>query len=92
MLCRENGSPIDPGWLSKQFRRRVAAEGLPPLTLHGLRHTHATIALQAGVHPKVISERLGHYSAAFTQDIYQHALEGLQGDAASRMTDLLFTQ
>lgn len=85
MFCREDSSPIDP-----VFARHVAELRLPELHFHGLRHTHATLGLKAGIHPKVMAERLRHHSAAFTQDIYVHALEGLQQEAASRMARLVF--
>jgi integrase len=60
------------------------------LSLHGLRHTHATIALRAGVHPKVVSERLGHASVAFTLDTYTDALPDMQETAASLVAALVF--
>ena len=53
----------DPDRFSELFRRRVAQLGLPPIRLHDLRHTRATLLLQAGVNPKVVSERLGHHAA-----------------------------
>ena len=52
---------------------------------HDLRHTHATLALRAGVSVKVVSERLGHTKASVTQDIYQHVIPGMQEDAAARI-------
>jgi integrase len=51
--------------------------------VHGLRHTHATIALRAGVHPKVVSERLGHASVSFTLDVYTDLLPDMQETAPS---------
>jgi integrase len=53
--------------------------------LHTLRHTHASDMLRANIHPKIVSERLGHASVAITLDVYSHAVPGLQEDAASRM-------
>jgi integrase len=55
---------------------------LPQIRFHDLRHTHATLALQAGVHPKVVGERLGHTTVAMTLDVYSHAIPALQQDAA----------
>jgi integrase len=57
--------------------------------LHDLRHTHATLALQAGVHPKVVSERLGHATVAMTLDSYSHLIPGLQQDAAATVASLV---
>jgi hypothetical protein len=58
---------------------------LPKIRLHDLRHTAATLALAAGVHPKVVQERLGHANIAITLDTYSHVVEGLQEDAAARV-------
>ena len=60
----------------------VTMVGLPKLTIHGLRHTHATILMEKGVSPKVVSERLGHASPAITMDIYSHVLPDMQEKAA----------
>ena len=71
------------------FERYVKDSKLPKLSLHGLRHTHATIALRAGVHPKVVSERLGHASVAFTLDVYTDSLPDMQETAASLIAALV---
>ena len=55
---------------------------MPRIRLHDLRHTHATLAMQAGVPIKVISERLGHESPAFTMKQYAHVLPTMQSEAA----------
>ena len=60
----------------------VTMVGLPKFTIHGLRHTHATILMEKGVSPKVVSERLGHASPAITMDIYSHGLPDMQEKAA----------
>lgn len=56
--------------------------------MHDLRHTHATLTLQAGVHPKVISGRLGHATVAMTLRLYSHAIPALQHHAAAAIADL----
>jgi integrase len=76
--------------VSRSFERALAAAKLPRIRLHDLRHTHATLALQAGVHAKVISERLGHASIAITLDTYSHAIPALQEDAATLIAGLVF--
>jgi integrase len=63
---------------------------LPKIRLHDLRHTHATLALQAGVHPKVVSERFGHATVAITLDTYSHAIPAMQEEAATRIAELVF--
>ena len=60
----------------------VTMVGLPKFTIHGLRHTRATILMEKGVSPKVVSERLGHASPAITMDIYSHVLPDMQEKAA----------
>ncbi len=53
--------------------------------LNDLRHTHATMLLRAGVHPKVVSERLGHSSISLTLDVYSHVMPGMQQEAAEKI-------
>lgn len=86
---REDGSWWNPGSLTSAFARAVKATGLPRIRLQDLRHTHATLLLAAGVNPKVVSERLGHSSVAFTLDTYAHVLPGMQPEAATRFLDLV---
>jgi integrase len=74
IFTREDGSPLHPDETSKQFNRLVASSGLPRIRLHDLRHGWATTALAAGVHPKIVAERLGHGSIQITLDTYSHVL------------------
>lgn len=90
VFCRENGTGIDPSWLSKAFPSRARAAGNPRIRLHDLRHTWATLALEAGVHPKIVSERLGHSTVAFTLDRYSHAIPALEKEAGERVAGLIF--
>lgn len=90
VFAREDGSPIHPDALTKAFDKEVERSGLPRIRLHDLRHTHASIALQAGVPVKVISERLGHESPAFTLRQYAHVMPGMQAEAASRVAQTVF--
>ncbi len=64
----------------------------PRIRFHDLRHTHATLALAAGVHPKIVSERLGHASIAITMDTYSHAIPTLDEDAARAVASLVFSE
>ncbi len=59
------------------------------MRFHDLRHAHATLMLQQGTHPKIVSERLGHSTIAITLDTYSHVLPGLQREAADAFDDLL---
>lgn len=82
VTCAEDGSPIHPQSFSQAFAKAVERAGLRKIRLHDLRHTHATIAVKAGVPVKVISERLGHESPAFTLKQYAHVVPGMQAEAA----------
>lgn len=70
-------------------RAVIGADNLPRLTLKGLRHTHATLLLELGVHPKVVQERLGHSNISTTMNIYSHVTPTMQRDAVSRLADML---
>lgn len=72
VFADEIGRPLEPSWVSATFARRARVAGLPRLTLHGLRHSFATVALEAGVDVLYVSELLGHSSPAVTQNVYQH--------------------
>lgn len=89
-FCDLDGRPLHPSQQSKRFDRLVRSSGLPRLRFHDLRHTHATLALQAGVHPKVVSERLGHADIGTTLNTYSHAIPAMQEEAAERIAALLF--
>jgi integrase len=69
----------------KHFKPILKWAGLPNLRFHDLRHIAATLALTVGVSPKVVSEELGHTSAAFTLDVYSHVLRHMQDDAAAKV-------
>jgi len=89
VFSRPDGSPLDPGVVTHTFTKVIAKAGLPRLRFHDLRHTHATLMLKAGVHPKIVQERLGHGSIAVTLDIYSHVVTGLQETAAQRFERML---
>jgi integrase len=89
VFCREDGTPLDPSTVSHAFARVLREAGLPPMPLHGLRHSHATLLLQAGTHPRVVMERLGHSSIRVTLDTYSHVVGGLQESAAQRFDDFV---
>lgn len=90
VFTNERGSMIHPDRVSKVFPRLIAELELPRIRLHDLRHTAATLALVAGVHPKVVQERLGHANIAITLDTYSHVVDGLHEDAAALVGDLIY--
>ena len=58
------------------------------MRFHDLRHSAATILMAAGVHPKVVQERLGHSTITMTMDIYSHVLPSMQQDVADKIDDM----
>ena len=80
---------MHPDKLTQTFDRLVRRAGLPVIRLHDLRHTHATLLIDAGVPVKVVSERLGHATAAFTIETYQHVLPSMQTRAVDAIAELM---
>ncbi|MDP9497889.1 MAG: tyrosine-type recombinase/integrase, partial [Actinomycetota bacterium] len=89
VFVREDGSPLNPSTIGQQLTVRARQAGLPHVRVHDLRHTYATLALEAGVHPKVVSERLGHASIGITLNLYSHVTEGMDRGAADLVAGLL---
>lgn len=89
VFTKPDGSWVHPDLFSQVFDRVVAKLEVPEITLHDLRHTHATILLMNGTPVKVVSERLGHASPAFTMSVYQHVLPGMQAEAAQLFAEIL---
>ena len=89
IFTRRDGQPRDPDSVSQRFARQVRLTGLPHIRFHDLRHTHATLALVAGINPKVGQERLGHASVNVTLDTYTHVLPPMHEAAASRVAALI---
>lgn len=89
VFADELGNFVHPDGFSKRFKRLQIAACVPVIRFHDLRHTHATMALQAGIHPRVVSERLGHSTVTMTLDTYSHVLPAMQEDAAERVASLL---
>ena len=84
-----DGSPVNPSNVRRSFDRLAAQAGLPRITPHGLRHSCASLLMQAGVPVKAISERLGHSSVNITLNVYAHLVEDMQHDAALAMSALI---
>ncbi len=89
LFARGDDSIILPNGYTRAFKRIAKKAGVPGASLHNLRHTHASLLLQIGVHFKVVSERLGHASIAITLDLYSHLVPGLQEGAAARFEEHL---
>ena len=90
LVCAKyDGQPRSPRNFTKEFTRLISRLDIPHITFHGLRHSHATQLLGAGIHPKIAQERLGHSTIATTMDLYSHVTESMQEDAAARIDDAL---
>ena len=86
----EDGSVLHPDKLSKRFDVWVRRSGLPRITFHGLRHTWATMAMEKGIHTKVVSDRLGHANISVTLDIYSKVRPAMDAEAAELVASDLF--
>lgn len=82
------GEPLRPNTITRAWVTLAARAGVKAIRLHDARHTHASIMLKQGVHPKIVQEQLGHSSIEITLDIYSHVMPGLQEAAAKRFDDL----
>jgi integrase len=89
VFTRPDGSGWHPQSLRHAFTWACKRGGVPVLRFHDLRHTAATLALEAGVHPKVVQERLGHASVQITLDTYSHVQESVGKEAADRIARYL---
>jgi len=77
-----DGKPWNPDTLTPAFADFICRSDLPRIRFHDLRHGHATLLLKHGIHPKIVSERLGHATVGLTLDTYSHVLPGMQEQAA----------
>jgi len=89
VFCQPDGSPLLPNTVTHAWIKLVRRNSLKPIRLHDARHTHASLMLKQGAHPKVVQERLGHAGIQITLDIYSHVAPGLQEAAAKRFDDIL---
>jgi len=85
VFCHPDGRPFDPSTVTHSFGKIVRSLGLK-VRFHDLRHSCASLMLREGVHPKIVSEMLGHSTIAITLDVYSHIMPGMQ-EAAARSLD-----
>ncbi len=91
LVCATStGGYIRPTYLRTVFKRTLEKSDVKKISFHGLRHTHATLLLKSGVHPKVVQERLGHRSIQTTLDTYSHVIPGIQKIAATSIQKSLY--
>lgn len=84
-----DGSIMRPDTLSTWFHEFIKRNDLPDISLHSLRHTHATLLIASGIPLKSVSARLGHSSVAITGDLYSHAIQSVDAMAAGVINDIL---
>ncbi len=89
VFCTNCGDYIIPDYADRELHKLLVAAGLPDIRFHDLRHSAATMLLVAGVHPKVVQERLGHSTIAMTMDTYSHVVPSMQQEAAKKIDDML---
>lgn len=87
----EIGTPLNPPNLTRHFKRILKNAKLrTSIRLYDLRHSTATLLLQGGVNPKVVSERLGHATIVLTLDVYSHVLPNMQKEATEQLETMIF--
>ena len=89
IFTTSTGKPISGRNVVRHFKSVIEKEGLPNIRFHDLRHFHATTLLTAGVHPKVVQERLGHSQISLTLDTYSSVVPTLQEQAAEQFEEIM---
>ena len=89
MFTREDGSALNPDWISRRFKELAKDAGLPVIKFHAARHTAASLMFDAEIDVKVVQEVLGHSTSVITRDIYTHVRRKRHQDAAERTVALL---
>ena len=89
VFCQIDGKPLLPDSITHAWMKLARRTGLRGIRLHDARHTHASLMLKQGIHPKIVQERLGHSSIQITLDTYSHVAPGLQQAAANRFDDIV---
>ncbi|MFI6325116.1 tyrosine-type recombinase/integrase [Nonomuraea sp. NPDC050556] len=90
LVCHPDGRPVHPDTITRRFNRLVDRAGVPRIRLHDVRHTYATVSLDAGVDPKILADRIGHASMSYTFDIYTHPTVGTDRESAEKIARLIF--
>lgn len=89
VFCHKDGTPLFPNSVSRAWDLLAKKCGIKPIRFHDARHSHATLLLKQGIHPKIVQERLGHSTISTTLDTYSHVAPGLQEAAAARFDQAL---
>ncbi len=89
IFCRLDGKPLRPNTVTHAWNVLAIRAGIKVIRLHDARHTHASLMLKAGTHPKIVQKRLGHSSIMMTLDTYSHVAPGLQEAAAEKFDSMV---
>jgi integrase len=89
VFSNPEGTPMRPNTITRAWTMLATRAGVKVIRLHDARHTHASLLLKQGVHPKIVQERLGHASIQITLDTYSHVAPGLQEAAANQFEKLI---
>jgi len=89
VFCTKRGTPFGSRNILTYFHAALKQAGLPKVSLHSLRHLHATLLLKAGLHPKIVQSRLGHSQISMTMDLYSHIMPGMDERATDEISKVL---
>lgn len=89
VFAMPDGNPLKVRSFQEHFEKLLYNAGMPRVRFHDLRHTYATLLLEAGEHPKVVQELLGHSQITMTLDTYSHVLPELKQAAAAKLSNIL---
>jgi hypothetical protein len=89
LMCYEDGRRLHPGTVTRRFNRLVDRAGVRRIRLHDIRHTYSTMSLDAGIDPKIVSDRVGHANMNVTFQVHAHRFTGRDRAAAQTIADLI---
>jgi integrase len=89
LACHPDGRPVHPETITTRFNRLVDRAGVRRIRLHDVRHTYATMSLDAGIDPKIVSDRIGHANMAYTLAVYTHPSTGRDRGAAETVAGMI---
>jgi len=92
VFCQYDGRPLLPNTVTHNWIKLIRCSGLKGIRFHDARHTHASLMLKQGIHPKIVQERLGHSSIQITLDTYSHVAPGLQEAAAKKFDEIVINK
>lgn len=95
IFTTDDGAPIFPDSITQWFTKFVRRSGLPPVTVHSMRHTYASLMIAGGAPLVIVSHQLGHAQTSTTANIYAHVIASAEARAAQtfdRFDDVLIPE